>query len=191
MSTQTCQQTRREISDLIDGETSALPKNANTHLSDCGDCIQFFDDARALDGKLSLSVSVPELTPSEVPNGFHARVLAAARESDSESKVVMFPRWLIPAAGAAAAAIIALVVLPKAGDDEIAGTVEPVQAPVEEPPGLPSGFETPIDVPAMTAVAGRGMEMAFGREAEAIASDIEKIRGFFTSRVTVVGRIGL
>ena len=177
---------------MLDRDSATLPAAAQTHLSDCSDCTRFFDDARALDGKLSQNYSPSAPAPEvALPSGFHDRVLAAARASEVESKVVSFPRWWMPAAGAAAAAVVALLVWQSQPSPDEVATSAPVPAPEQPAPKLPTGFESPIDVPAMTAVAGRGLESAFGEKADTIASDIEKIRGFFTSRVTVVSRIGL
>lgn len=199
MSTITCQQTRREISDFLDGDRTALASPAGEHVQSCGDCRHFLEDARALDGRLSQPFPIPgDGEAAELPDGFHERVLAAARGAAGERRVVPFARWLVPAAGAAAAALVALAVWKSnpgqgAGTGELAGAGAPMVAPVAggAPAGLPTGFESPVDVPAMTAVASLGMETAFAREAEAMAADLLKVRDFFTSRVTVVGRPGL
>ena len=57
--------------------------------------------------------------------------------------------------------------------------------------GLPSGFEIPIDVATIAAVAERGVNTALGKEAGAIVNDVNTVREFFVSRVSVVGGFNL
>jgi hypothetical protein len=199
----TCQQTRQQISEALD-EGAALVIEAVNHVSNCGDCTRFGDDARALETKLARTVPAFHVASvSALPEGFHERVLAAAKEdSDASAKIVGFPKWLMPTVGAAAAAVmIAFVVLRGDGDPDVgswsaAVAVVPPTAPVvENPPpatyGLPGAIEIPFDVAALPAVAERSMTDAFSREADAMASDILKVRDFFASRTTVVSNIGL
>ena len=196
----TCTITRTQISDVLDERRAALPAEAERHIEECPTCREFRAESRELDASLSRRFEIGSDTP--LPEGLHDRIMAEVGEVDAvaqdvDSKVVPFAGgrvlvWL----GVAAAVVLVTFLAMRGGEkDAVEGgdiADAPVPAPlVDEPgqPGLPSGFEVPIDVAGLTAAVERRFTTALNREREAIASDVGKLRDYFGARVRgAVGR---
>ncbi len=182
-----CRNTRLRVSESLDGG-APVPASAARHLEVCPECASFRDGARALGAQLSRRVEVPD---GGAPDGMHDRIMAAVRADGGAAEAAPAPArvvgWRFLGGISAAAAAIALAFLaPRGGEPEPAGGEVVELAPGG--PGLPSGFEVPVDVAGVTASVGRRFSGAFSREAEAIASDLDKIRDYFGSRL--LGAVG-
>ena len=179
-----CRTIRAMISESFDGGSETPMPEVASHIEGCAECRDFQNGATALDSRLSRSVSAGDAL---VPAGMHARIMVAVGEVGSDN-VVPFRRWpMVAGLGVAVALLMAvLMTWDKGGDGSgpsLAGGVEPEVAD----PGLPSGFEVPVDVVGLTAVAERRLVVALESEAEAIRSDVGKLRDFFGSRFRGVG----
>ncbi len=194
-----CHTTRTQISDALDERRAALPADAERHLEDCPPCREFRAETRELEAGLSRQVEIG--ADATLPEGLHDRIMAAVGEADAagddaESKVVPFTggkllAWLGVAAAVVLVAFLAMRAGEKAsvegGDVADVPEVPTVDRPVL--PGVPSGFEVPIDVAGLTVAVERSLTTALNRESEAIASDVGKLRDYFGARVRgAVGR---
>lgn len=170
-----CARLRPQLSALLDGELSdRATEAALSHLDACLDCLREYELLRAMQ---SLLAAVP---PAEPPPDLETRIWARIRTDQVASRFAEMPwRWRRWAAGAAAAAlaagiVLALVLNPFRPASENIGpspSVAPqlaaaLQAPAEPPvpsdmPSAASEVTMPSDETARPAPAGRSTPAAY------------------------------
>jgi hypothetical protein len=187
-----CRTIRAMISEAFDGGGELPIPEIASHLDGCADCRDFQNGATALDSRLSRSVSMDEASGVEasVPAGMHERIMIAVGET-GVSKLVPFRRWpMLAGLGVAAALLLAVLMTLDKGSGDSGQPVAGADQPELADPSLPSGFEIPVDVVGLTAVAERRLVVALESEAEAIRSDVGKLRDFLGSRFHGVSGLG-
>lgn len=185
-----CDETRSFLSEQLDAPDLAQSSAVDKHLKNCDECSLYERELTQVARRLSAAPIVGSSLGSsswalEPPAELHAAIMAEVRSTKVEtSKITAFPRWLIPTSVGAAAAILILA-FSLSGGDKAGDTATPVAAtaPSGTPGGLPGGFEVPIDVPGFTAAVEQRMTSALSKEADALASDLGKVREFFGARL--------
>lgn len=183
-----CDETRSFLSEQLDAPDLAPSAAVDEHLKNCNECSLYERELAQVARRLSAAPAGDSSWALEPPADLHSAIMAEVRSTTVEpSKVTAFPRWLIPTSIGAAAAILILAFSlsggNKAGDTANTATPVATTAPLGTRGGLPGGFEVPVDVPGFTAAVERRMTSALSKEADALASDLGKVREFFGARL--------